>query len=368
MQYIPTSARLLISTMLFKTWILAGRLKNCDHELTVLYGGTETHLAYLQKLIFATKPDVASLGRQPIWKLSKISKRSEAQLAFIPAHETLLRRYQREEDFFIPWWIAGEVSTTIDYSHPPWKKRLSGDFRKIRKYQYGSTVSRNPKEVEHYYHTMYRPLIEQYHGESALPMDLGRMLARVRTGGELLFTLRDAEPVAGELIIYEKGRAMTRTIGVKNADRQLIRQGVISASTLNTIRHVREKGFSRLHMGSCRAFLTDGSLFYKKKWGLRFIGHDRYGHLLRILQLSSGVKAFLENNPFVYAEDRKLWGAVFEGEEERDSSELEARASKLTIAGLQGMAVYRTRSQQSPSQVRPDNVYFDMNCNSRHSC
>ena len=348
MRFITNSARSLVSMLFFRTWVITGRSKNCDHDLTILFGGShggsEAQLKYIQKLMFAVEPEIQSLGRQPRWKVNSLSKKHGVQLAFFPGTAAMSRFSRRKNDFFIPWWVAGDVNTSIDYTKRPWKKNLESDLRKVRKFQYEFTATRDPKDLEHFFNSMYLPLIKNSHGEGALIRSFDEQLETLRSGGELLFTLRDGEPVAGSLITYAGGTARARTFGVKDAKYELLRDGVTAANYFGKIRHVNSKGYSTLHLGTCRAFLTDGVLNYKKKFGLRLIGHDRNGHFLRILQPSSCVKAFLENNPFIYLKDGELWGSVFEGSNELNSPELETRVSKLQITGLRGMDIFSMKT------------------------
>lgn len=343
MQAISANGRMLVASVLCRTWILRGRLKDCEHDVTLLYGGHKEHLSYIRRLLFGAQSDARYLGRRAIWSLPAVSRRLGAELALIPGCESLRRFHPGDAGFFIPWWVTGEISTALDYSKPPWKRQLSGDLRRLKKIQYGHVVSRSPRDVQLFYESMYLPLIERSHGDGALPADLDEMLSHIRAGGELIFTLEGDEFVAGELLIYMRDLAISRAIGVKDADPALIKRSVMAASTLSAIQHARDKGFSRLHLGGSRPFLTDGVLQYKKKWGLKLVGHDRYGHFLRVMELSSGVRSLLERMPFIYVRNGQLWGAVFE-DADHPEPPVPTRARPIGVAGLSGITIHKMRS------------------------
>ena len=338
--HVATNFRLIGSTIYFRAWILKGCVAGSDKELTVLYGGSDMHRSYLQKLIFADEPELLSLGKISPIKVGAIAAKFNAELAFTPTHKMFSAFHGNKQRFFVPWWVSGEVSTSIDYSQQPWKKSLAGDLRRVRKYHYTHKVTRDPSDIEEYYDSMYLPLIRQSHGDSTNPMALTRMLAGLSQGGELLQTLRDQTPVAGAFFEVERGRAMARTIGVKDGDRQLIREGVISASTFNMIRYGRDRGFAVLQLGGSRAFLYDGALQAKRRLGLTLTSYNQCGHLLRIQEFSAGARRFLRHNPFIHAQGGKLWGAIFGSEGDDAVTELKTQVSKLVVPGLQGVAIY----------------------------
>jgi hypothetical protein len=336
----PTSLRLLASTAYFRTWIISGRLKNGESNLTILYGGAISHLDFIRRLLFSGKVESRSLGRQFAWKVRSGYKHLGVELAFIPGHERLLRFAREKNRFFLPWWVTGECDATIDFSAPRWRKRLSGELRRIRKYRYEYRVSRSPQDVEEYHRSMYLPLIKRVHGDSALPMSLREMLGYVRRDGELLLTLRDGEWLAGMIVAYEGDRALARSIGVSGGSRELVKQGVIAAATMNTFRHVASMGYKVLHRGGSRPFLNDGLLTNKRRWGMCLTGHDKCGHFLEIPVCSSGAREFLQNNPFIHVNDGQRWGAVFADDVSRRAQAPDERVAGLAIHGLAGVRVH----------------------------
>jgi hypothetical protein len=260
-------------------------------------------------------------------------------VVIMPAHRKLRRILLKDTGFFIPSWVSGVIDTDLDYSVDPWHGKLRDELRKLRKYDYTYTVSRGPDDVELFYRTMYRPVVVQSHGEDAPTFTLSFLLARLDdNNGELLWILRGGHRVAGAFLIYEKDRGRLCAYGVDAADRELIKAGATAACYHSALRRTRERGFKVLYIGSCRPFLDDGLLLYKKKWGFKVTGANELGHVLKIRRPSDAVATFLENNAFIHADSAQLRGAVFH----RDSSSeaAQAKVARLSIDGLHDTGLY----------------------------
>jgi hypothetical protein len=72
-----------------------------------------------------------------------------------------------------------------------------------------------------------------------------------------------------------------------------------------------EQGYRQVHLGASRAFLNDGVLQYKKKWGMAIAGERADGWIINALQDDAATRSFLINNPFSYENSGELCVAVF---------------------------------------------------------
>jgi hypothetical protein len=336
---IPTAARLLASSVFFRAWVLEGHVRGSSSRVKLLYGGFAEHLAYVKRLVFDGDPQSTALGRVTTWTTGLLAKNHDPDLVMVPAHRLMKKASDSPLRFFLPWWVTGEVRTDIDYTRPPWKARLRDDMRRIRKAGFTYDVSRDPTFLEEYYRTMYLPVVRNAHEDSALPVPLDQLRELLRGGGELFLVLRGSQPVAGEFVFYTGRRVCVRTIGVKNADPGLIKEGAVAACYYNTIQQVRSKGYDRLDFGGCRPFLHDGLLAYKKKWGLQLTGHDKCGHYFWVRRLSDGTQAFLVANPFIHVKEKQLWGAVF-AVDSTESTHPSNHSESLLIGGMAGIEKY----------------------------
>ena len=75
----------------------------------------------------------------------------------------------------------------------------------------------------------------------------------------------------------------------------------------------KENGIKLLDFGDTRAFLNDGVLQYKRKWGMSTnISKYMLGIFgFKIYNYSKSIQSFLTNNPFIYVDKNQLNGFIF---------------------------------------------------------
>ncbi len=90
---------------------------------------------------------------------------------------------------------------------------------------------------------------------------------------------------------------------------EYIQKGVIAASYYYLIQHSKQNGVDEINFGSCRSFANDGVFCYKKKWGAEIDKMNDFCtqiYSFKPFNDKTGVKSFLENNPFVRMEKNQL--------------------------------------------------------------
>lgn len=138
-----------------------------------------------------------------------------------------------------------------------------------------------------------------------VPVSLrGRTSRRGWGRARLFWILRDSERLAGQIVLYEPERVRAWCFGVRQGERSLVRAGVTAALLEAEIRHLACNGFARLHLGASRPFLTDGTLRFNRKWGMRLVDYSDRGMLFLPRRASDPMRAFLAAHPFVSVNDR----------------------------------------------------------------
>ena len=95
-------------------------------------------------------------------------------------------------------------------------------------------------------------------------------------------------------------------------------------------------------MGSTKAFLNDGVLQFKRKWGLRIINDTWNGYFINILSNKKSIQSWLINNPFIFKEGNHLGGAVFlPSNSTTDKLVLEKILNNFFLPGLKRFHVYK---------------------------
>ncbi|HEX9811529.1 MAG TPA: hypothetical protein VGA88_05525 [Burkholderiales bacterium] len=186
------------------------------------------------------------------------------------------------------------------------------DVKRILRKGYGYTISTAATDFEMFYDSMYLPYLARRFGGQGMAVPRDLFTKGTQADAELLVVTWNGEPVAGVVLRYSDGEPPAAWIlGVRGGDLELVKQHVLMALHYFEVKHVSEKGLTRLQLGGARPFLRDGVLQFKKKWGAKIMSaheHERQWFALRIVDDSPGARSFLTHNPFVYEDERGLAG------------------------------------------------------------
>lgn len=306
---------------------IEGRTAVGDHPLRVFYAHQPCEfMRYVENSVFAGSPRQKHLGTIKPWQAEKSARRQGYDLALIYGWNAPFMNAIYRDYFFIPQWISAEVELEHDAVYEGNSPSRRRDIRKIAANSLSYRVTNNKADLEHFYNAMYLPTISAAHGSAAVLMPYRRMLDQARSGDAELLYISDAErPVAGSLIIYEDGRPRLLSLGVLNADRDYYRASVGAAIYLFSFQYLLEKGHDRVDIGRTRPFLRDGTLYFKRRLGMTVTAGTEHGFFLKPLNNDPGVREFLCNSPFVYANGEELRGIAFfqSDADARDVAELE---------------------------------------------
>jgi hypothetical protein len=128
---------------------------------------------------------------------------------------------------------------------------------------------------------------------------------------DLILVKNREEYIGGILIRYIGKSVHLWCIGIKNGNGDYLQLGVVGALYYFSFCYLKDKGFKKIELGDTRAFLKDGVLQYKKKWGMRIIRASQTGFLINVLSASNSAKEIFFSNPFIYMDKGKLEGAIF---------------------------------------------------------
>ena len=157
---------------------------------------------------------------------------------------------------------------------------------------------------------MYLPYITEAHDDEAIVMEYDLIKEEFKNC-DLILVKDKEEYIGGILIRYTGESARLWCIGIKNGNRDYLQRGVVGALYYFSFCYLKDKGFKKVGLGDTRAFLKDGVLQYKKKWGMRIIRASQTGFLVNILSAKNSVKEIFFSNPFIYMDKGKFEGAIF---------------------------------------------------------
>lgn len=321
-------------------WVLEGNETASDEPLKVFFAGSETQKAHLSGLAFGGTCKEQYYGKLYFWNILYWLRTNRRQCDIAILEGSRLHRflYKKSSDFFIPIWIKSRVAIPLLVATHSYKT----DIKRIRKCQLSYEITRESDKVDDFYHNIYRPAVNRSHGESTIEIDYDNMM---RLLGQdkcvLLLVIKEGVSIAGVLIILSNIPRLWAA-GVCSDDPAYQRTcGAYTAIYHFTSQYLAEQGYQTMHLGMSRGFLNDGILQYKNKWNHQVTGCDSSGFVLKILCATAGTDSFLMNNPFVYLEDEKLYGAVFIGSDKQDSEkDLKRLRKRYYLAGLSGLKVF----------------------------
>lgn len=251
------------------------------------------------------------IGRTWLWNLSKVWARSGEHCcaAVIRIRPGFCRLLGSEKWLRIPAWVNGEVDLPLSPNVLA-SGNVKKDLRKIRKNELTFEVTRDIEKFDDFYQHMFVPHIARVHGRGARIWPREFVLEHFENG-ELLLVNKGGRSIAGGLISYAETVPLLAVMGVRDGNREFVREGTIGARYHFTFRHLVEKGFAKVALGRSRAFLDNGVLRYKKKLGVRLVGPTEGYFYLRAPHDSEASRALLKNNPLIFENDGLLYGAVF---------------------------------------------------------
>ena len=293
---------------------LKGKVRGADSHLEILCGITEQTRHHVLELMFETPPASTNLGVVKLLNAFRNLRQlaPKAELAWLPSTASQHAWLDDNTWFSIPQWVQGHISLPLD------EKVLRQDsmkttLRLIRRHGYECVVKRDHKSFEDFYHRMHEPYIRKNFGAGACLDALAEKRADIEEF-DLLLVQKKSQPgeyLAGFVIIYEPNAPRLWSLGVRDGDHGLVRDGVLAALYVFCFDFLTGKGFKNVYVGGSRPFLRDGVLNFKRRRSQRLTGFQWEGFSLKVLQLTPGVKHFLLQNPFAFRSRGQLHGAVF---------------------------------------------------------
>jgi hypothetical protein len=312
-----------------RAWLLDGPEASSGNPLRILYVGNQKQKDYVAFLAFGSSRSGteyqgdhrdAYLGRRDLLTLYGLVRRNafHCQLIVIEGHFLRRKLYEEAQDYYIPLWLEGDTEIPLVAR----TKSAKEELRRIRKSKLSYKVTRDPDALSRFYHNMYVPYVQKRHEERAVFLRYGQMIQLAQEGRcELLLVKKGNDAIAGGLNLLGEGLPRRWANGVKDGNLSYWKDGAMAATYYFSSLRLKELGYERMHMGLSRAFLNDGVLQYKRKWGMRVARPFPIGFLIKFKALSPGLQGFLVRNPFVHTVRGELRGAAFVDGAERLSEE-----------------------------------------------
>ena len=300
-------------------------------NLSVCYIGSEIQKNFIKRALFPKAACDRFLGPKIFYKLNPLftSKKFDLTIAekFSETHQPSIDQLHWE----IPFWIHSYTDIPLTKLNNSFKS----DLRLIRKNNLSYRVTTNADEITEFYNNMYLPLVNQRHGESSIHMELEELINAVASKqAELVLVLHENEPISGMAIDYRGSLPNLWSVGVLDAQRELVVMGAIPASYHFSYIHLQNFGYSRVSLGLCRSFIEDGILKFKRKFGLKILNATDRTFVFIPNKVSKAMKEMLRQNAFIHRKNGKLGLATFieeSGEAEQTQANFQKRFAELEL-------------------------------------
>lgn len=299
----------------------------------------------------------------PFWQATSLMKRLDSDIVIIEANEQLINKLPRQKAVVMPPYIhlLLDVRGTWEEVKARFRDSVRYEFRLTRKYGYTYRISHGAADFEHFYHEMYLPTMNDRHGQFVSAMS--KVEAEIYFKYGFLFLIeREGRWVAASLCYPQQKMLSFILLGVLNADRQLLKEGVIGALNVLRLEWANQQGYETVNFLGSDPFLQSGTFQFKRKWGARITvpEHENKRIWLKIRRTSPAVSQFLKDNPAIIIDvKRALQGFIVADDLAQVSDEERAEwQKKYATPGLENLLVYTITSlvDDSTHKTVPDPV------------
>ncbi len=225
------------------------------------------------------------------------------------------------------------------------RRQISNDFEAKNGLTY--RISRDPTDLDLFYHRMYVPHAKRRYGELA-DIDSYAHVRAAFSGGLLLFVLSEGRPVAGALSILAGDTLTFRRTGVLDGDETHVKVGAQTALYYFQLRYAVEHGLSTLDTMKSAPFLNDGVFRHKADWGARAIPDEEAVRSVFLFPLAPQPKLarFFELNPMIVDDGPRLSAVVGDTTEAEPGPSAASVAQRYQTAGLSSLELHTPAARQ----------------------
>lgn len=320
----------------FPVFSLDGDGKHGGGSIRALYAGSPALRHYLTSIVYVGQPQCRYLGKSTIFGIRRLIEDGDYDIEFVRGHFLLQYSGLYSGHRFLPEWVSGNANLEEQAARETSSRSRQRDRRLIDKHDMDYAIRRDPESLDAFYDQMYRPHVRSAHGAAALLMDREKMMRlAANSDAELVLIRAGGHPVAGSFIVYERGQPRLYSGGVRDRNPFYLRQGAGSAIYLFSLDYLAKQGYSTVDLGRSRAFLSDGALYFKQRFGLQITGASPIGVFLRPLSARPGICRFLQNTGFIAGHRTGLQVLLYADSRDPGGREkLKAKASQAADLGL----------------------------------
>ncbi len=327
--------------------LLEGRTAN-GGTLSILRAGiSDRQTAYFfAGQVFEALGEERALGRVWLWALPALARKHGCGFVLVRVSTPWAgwaRRFLRRADLGV-FHLPAFLGVMVDVSDKARLLRchsLSDDVRKINRRCFQFSISTKRQDLATFIQAYHDPYVEKVHGFGAIAMDFNRLLASCSNDEmpdpwRLLKVECDGEWVAGMLLMSGTNNAALMELGVKDADRTLVKGSALQAAYWLSIEYLRSQGHKWVSFKHAPPFLGNGVLRYKLKYGpVLKVARPRDGFLLLSDRNSEVAREVLLREAFLVFHGDGLRAVWFARESSASPDRVRVPIDLLHAAGIE---------------------------------
>jgi len=330
-------------------FLIQGPVRNSDSSMKTLFIGEEESAYMFADRAYSKIEKIVSLTQLKQSQISSL-RLPATEIAAARIDPSFMGKFQKQNYLILP-----NVSFSLDLcaSIPSLIRRMSRrrrrDIKRVKELSYSYSINRKDEgDLSFFYREMYLPYALKRFEKAAHIKTYLESKTVYNANGGILFLKKKDKPIAGILFQIRGKELCASSFGVYNGDESYL-QGLASQATLFfLLEWAKTQGMKNLDYGVCSPFLRGGLFTFKKEWGMNIAKPIGYSVLaLKISSLSEGCLSFLEQNPFIVLDKKKLKGIVFKNHK-LTQSEFQEECSKYYLPGLDSLIVV---SYYKPNEV-----------------
>lgn len=323
--------------------LVQGRLRNGDRPITMLYVGRGQNYDYIVNTALLD-PKITSESRASLFRVRRhiepLKSRADVVIDDI-GWPYLSRLGVTRRRIVVPDWVNMIVDTD-----KPWdeiRRRFSRDCRRndlrlIRRNNYSSDISTDPKDAAYFYDRMYAPFVRGRHGRAGI-VESRRHVLRVAKKSILLRVFRDGLLICAGLIYRAPEELHCLWLGTDESNDGSAAEASKSALYYFGLRHAQDQGVPAFSIGGTRAFLAGGDLRFKRKWGA--YAEDSFTPNVILIEpaCSENGIAFCESQPCLIKTRAGFFALYVRRADHVGSDEFDRRWREIGCGGITGIII-----------------------------
>lgn len=293
-------------------FLLRGKTKRSKYELSTLVFAKKEIAHYFSRF-YSEEPDIQDLGKTNFHKASAIIEEKKPDIVFAAANRILSNFFLDTSHILLPQVdFCLDISGSWDSIYANIHRGKQKSIRKIQAANYSYEISNDHEKLHWFYNEMYLPNILNKHGDSSETVSFAESTRLFSNGGLFLVKLND-KYVSGATYVIEGDTIYIPMLSTKYSKGFPRGNNRIAALYL-IIMWAKQRGYKEINYGSCKPFLKDPTLQYKREWGMRMNsmeGNDARIFALKICNFLNGTIDFLSDTPFVFKNGKDLEGLIF---------------------------------------------------------